>query len=100
ETGTGASLSNANVVAFDNFATRSGAQGNTNASGRVTLSLGAAMIDRLYVYTTSQHWGAFRSGLRVSPGVNLRIEIEPVSLRYTDAVRFYYGNSRFARRPA
>jgi hypothetical protein len=92
ETGTGAPLSNANVVAFDNFATRSGAQGNTDASGRVTLSLGAAMIDRLYVYTTSQHWGAFRSGLRISPGVNLRIEIEPVSLRYTDAVRFYYGN--------
>lgn len=92
---TGVPLADCNVIAFDNFATRSGSQGQTNAQGRVLLSLAANKIDRLYVYAPDGYWGGFRSNLAVVAGARIPVPIEPIDLAYTDAVRHYYGNSNF-----
>jgi subtilisin family serine protease len=93
EVGSGTPIPNAEVIAFDNFVLRTGAAGVTDAAGRVSLSLSAPAIDRLYVYTSSSHWGAYRSGV---PAIGtVRVDVEPVVLPYMDAVRHYYGASRY-----
>jgi subtilisin family serine protease len=95
ESGTLTPLPDCDVVAFDNFSIRSGDSGVTNANGGVSLSVGGSFIDRLYVYSRDTHWGAFRSNISLSNGVNVRVEIEPVNLVFTDSVRRYYGKSNF-----
>ncbi len=90
-----APLSNCEVVAFDNFAARTGDSGTTDATGRVVLTIAGNTIDRLYVYSESTHWGAFRKNVPFTAGALLQVDIEAVSLSYVDAVRQYYGSSRF-----
>ena len=48
----------AKVVAFTNFANRTGAQGTTNKKGIASLALGSASkkVERLYVYSASGFW--------------------------------------------
>lgn len=93
--GSGAALPDCTVIAFANFAARQGAKGNTDAQGRATLKLAANTIDRLYVYSPETHWGAYRANLAIPAAGAIRIDIEKVSLSYVDAVRKYYGASRF-----
>ena len=96
EAGTGVPISNARVVAFESFANRTGAQGVTDAVGRVTLRFASpAVIDRLYVITASTHWGAFRSSLSYTSHT---IAIEPVNLAMIDGVRHYYPAANAAIR--
>lgn len=94
EAATGAPLAGADVIAFDSFAAKTGDQGVTDSAGRVVLRLGAPAIDRLYVYTATSHWGAFRSGIAITPGA-LRVPVQRVALPYVDGVRRYYAASRF-----
>ncbi len=89
----GAGLFGAHVVAFTNFLNRHGAQGITDSSGKVTLSLAASTIERLYCYPPRNYWGAFQEALSIQSSI--AISLEPVDLNFQDSVRRYYGNSRF-----
>jgi subtilisin len=95
EAGTNAPIAGADVIAFDNFAQLTGDQGKTDATGSVSLTIQGNTIDRLYVYTAETHWGAFRRNVPVVGGANIQLSIDPVSLTFVDAVRHYYGASRF-----
>ena len=95
EFGTSNPLPDCHVVAFNNFSTKSGDEGDTDGHGRVSLGLRSLWIDRLYIYSSETHWGAFRSNVSLPSGSSFRVEIEPVSLSFKDAIRRYYGNSRF-----
>jgi len=88
----GAPVAGAYMVAFTNFASRQGADGTSDAQGKVSLSLRGGTIDRLYLYGPPNHWGAYRAGISVA---NMNIAIEPVDLSYVDSVRHFYANSRF-----
>ena len=90
-----APVSGVEVVVFGNFGAGTGAQGTTDASGRVSLSLYGAEIDRLFAYATPGYWGAFAQSVRISAGDPVRISVQPVDLTYIDAVRHYYAASNF-----
>jgi subtilisin family serine protease len=81
------------VVAFTDFTNRVGDGGDTDASGTVTLRLASTAIDRLYAYAPAGYWGAFRTAL--SAAAPITVMLEPVDLSFVDAVRAYYGSSRF-----
>ena len=87
-----APVEGATAVAFSDFANRKGAQGQTDANGKVSLSIASATIEQLYVYGPSGYWGAYRTGI---PATNTTLPLEPVDISFTDLVRFYYGASRF-----
>jgi subtilisin len=96
EAGTGLPISNARVVAFEDFANRVGDEGVTDAAGQVVLRFSApAVIERLYVITASSHWGAFRAGLAYASHT---LDIEPVNLGFVDGVRHYYPAANGATR--
>lgn len=90
---TGARVPNASVVAFDNFAARTGAGGTTDAAGEVTLTISGNVIDRLYIQSGDTHWGAFRSGLPVAnPLIIPTVALTPA---YRDSIRQFYPARRF-----
>ncbi len=90
---TGAPLADTRIVAFTDFSTRRGGAGTTDASGSVSVQLTSGTIERLYAYAPPGYWGAFRSNLQTDAAIS--IDIEPVDLSYTDAVRRYYGATSF-----
>src|SRR6266702_3636016 len=51
-------IAGATVVAFTDFAKKAGAQGTTDAQGRVALALGASSkkLERVYIYPESGYW--------------------------------------------
>ena len=91
----GTPVSGVEVVAFSNFSASIGAQGTTDASGQASLSLHGAVIDRLYANPTPGYWGAFAQSLLIPAGGLVTISIQPVDLKYIDAVRHYYTASKF-----
>ncbi|HVE45660.1 MAG TPA: S8 family serine peptidase [Acidimicrobiales bacterium] len=80
------------VVAFTDFAAGVGAQGVSDAKGEVSLALGRASVtlDRLYVYPTNAFWTLRKLKAPVKTGTT--IELQPIDLAYTDALRHYYGH--------
>ncbi|MFN2607603.1 MAG: S8 family serine peptidase [Acidimicrobiales bacterium] len=89
----GAPLANAIVVAFVDFAAKSGAQGVTGPDGTVSLALGAASVklQRLYVYPSDAHWSLIKKSVTVKNGT--KITLAPLDLGYTDGLRHFYGNA-------
>jgi subtilisin family serine protease len=81
------------VVAFTDFANRIGAQGKTNKSGDAALALGSSSkkVERLYVLPEKNYWGSLKRNATLKAGFT--VGITPVDLRYTDALRFFYGKS-------
>jgi len=81
------------VVAFTNFALREGAQGKTNASGEVSLALGATSkkLERLYAFPEDNFWGALRKSITVKTGTT--IKLVPIDLAFVDCVRHFYGSA-------
>ncbi len=57
----GKPVKGAHIVAFTDFASRAGVEGNTGANGRVVLSglTPASKLDRLYLYAPTGYWGHF-----------------------------------------
>jgi subtilisin len=90
---TNAPVAGAHVIAFTDFAQRRGDEGVTDAAGRLSLQLAAATIERLYVYPGAGYWGSLQQSLPASTPIE--VALEPVDLSFVDAVRFYYGSSRF-----
>jgi subtilisin len=89
----GSSVVGATVVAFTSFARRAGSQGTTNAKGQVTLLAPAAgkKIDRLYVYPEKSYWPALKKQVALS--ADMQIQLTPLDLAFTDALRFFYGST-------
>jgi subtilisin len=81
------------VVAFTDFALRQGAMGKTNASGKVSLALGAASkkVQRLYAFSDLGFWGALRKDVTIKTGTV--IELDPIDLTFVDCVRHFYGTA-------
>lgn len=79
------------VVAFTNFALREGAMGKTNASGEVSLALGATSkkLERLYAFPEDKFWGALRKRITVKTGTT--IKLVPINLAFVDCVRHFYS---------
>jgi subtilisin len=92
----GGPVAGAMVVAFTDFAQRAGAQGTTNAQGRVTLALGGGTkkIERLYVYPSSGFWPGLLRNLTLKPGV--KIPVTAIDLSYVDCVRYFYPGNDLA----
>ena len=67
----------------------------TDQAGKIALSIAGTQLDEVRVYTPPTHWGAYRCNVSVTPGDIVHLEIDPVSLPYTDAVKHYYGTSTF-----
>ena len=86
----GTPVAGALVVAFTNFAQRAGAQGTTNAHGRVSLNLGGSSrkIERLYVYPASAFWPGLQRNLTLKSG--MKIPVTAIDLSYVDCVRHFY----------
>jgi subtilisin len=89
----GSPLKGVKVVAFTDFAAREGAMGTSNASGSVSLALGAASkkVERLYAFALLGFWGALRRNITVKSGTVL--EMEPIDLASVDCVRHFYGSA-------
>lgn len=79
------------VVAFTNFAEREGAEGDSGANGIVRLRLrgNKPKIERLYVYSPSGFWGAFKRNIVLSDGTT--ISLRPIDLAAPDLLRTLYG---------
>jgi len=88
-----APIADAFVVAFVDFKARTGAQGVTDAEGKVNLALGKASItlDRLYVYPLASHWSIIKKKLAVKTGTV--VTLTPLDLGFTDGLRHFYGDA-------
>ena len=86
----GAKIRNALVVAFTSFKLRQGADGTTDARGRVTLALpaGTKRIERLYVYPEHGYWGRLERNLAAA---TTTLTLRPIELSTTDCVRHFFG---------
>jgi len=80
------------VVAFVDFAGRTGAQGVTDSSGTVSLALGGAgvKLQRLYVYPVDGYWSLIKKS--VTMGATTKVALAPLDLAYTDGLRYFYPN--------
>src|SRR6516165_3433505 len=88
----GKPISAARVVAFTDFANRSGVEGTTNKSGVVSLSLGSKKkVERLYAFSSSGFWNVLQQNIILKSGMN--IEMLPIDLSFTDCLSHFYGNS-------
>ena len=90
---TGTPVAGVRVVAFTDFVNRRGDQDNTNAAGAVTLQLAGSNVERLYAYPPAGHWGAYRATISATAPISLALE--PVDLSFVDAVRTFYGASKY-----
>ncbi len=92
----GSPVAGAMVVAFTDFAQRAGAQGTTNAQGRVTLALGgnSQKIERLYVYPSSGFWPGLLRNLTLKSG--MKVPVTAIDLSYVDCVRYFYPGNDLA----
>ncbi|MBI5318947.1 S8 family serine peptidase [Bradyrhizobium sp.] len=92
---TGAPIGGCKVSAFSDFQNRIGTVGFTDAAGTVTLSLPAAVVER--ITANPEPGNGFWSGyLRNVPASGvLKIKVPPFAMPYTDCVRHYFGATNF-----
>jgi subtilisin len=90
---TGRPVAGAHVVAFTDFSAGQGDEGDSNASGKVTLSLGAKSrkLDRIYIYPGRNLWPMLRQNVTITTGTTFAVH--PIDPGFTDCVRFFYGNA-------
>lgn len=84
-------LKGAMVVAFTDFASRTGAQGTTNAKGQVALNFttSSKQLDLLLVYGPDGYWGLCERAVRIKNGEDKAIA--PVDLAVPDYAETLYG---------
>lgn len=92
---TGRAIAGCRVTAYWNFLNRLGAEGVTDASGRVRLSSSAPMLERIIATPTpgSGYWSGYRINIPAS-GV-IPIVAPPLTLPYVDCVRYYFAHTNF-----
>lgn len=78
------------VVAFTNFATRTGEQAETDARGvaRLPAFSGQTNIDQLFVYPKVGYWSFFQRNRVLLSGDAL--DLRPVTLPFADVRQFFY----------
>jgi subtilisin family serine protease len=88
-----APVAGATVVAFVDFNGRTGAQGVTDATGRVNLALGASTIklQRMYVYPPGGYWSLIKKNFTARSGAT--VTVSPLDMAYTDGLRYFYPSS-------
>lgn len=81
----------ANVVAFTDFATKTGAQGTTSRSGTVSLSVPGSpkRFQRVYIYPAMGFWSGLVMNAAVEP--RMSVKLLPLDLGYTDGMRHFWG---------
>jgi phospholipase C len=87
-------IGGATVVAFTDFAAKAGAQGTTDANGKVTLEVDpGATIERLYVYPNKAPcWGTFRQNVELVDGLSIALRaVDPANPG--DVLRHFYPNA-------
>ena len=86
----GSPVAGATVVAFTSVAAGQGAQGLTDAEGRVELALArpTVTLERLYVYPTNAYWSLRRDHVILSEGS--QVTLRPIELDDADGLRHYY----------
>jgi hypothetical protein len=87
----GKPIAGVRAVAFTDFAGRVGANGTSTRSGKISLSLSGARVERLYVYPEHSYWGYFKKNFNASSTLALRLE--SIDLKYKDALRHFYDTS-------
>jgi subtilisin len=89
----GKAVKGATVVAFTNFAARTGLQAVTNTKGQVSFNFGAASkkVERLYVFPPPGSWPALLQNITIKNGMS--VPVTPIDLSFTDSVRFFYQGS-------
>ena len=92
---TGTPIAGCRVTAFSDFQNRIGAVGFTDARGRVTLSLPAAVVERVTANPEPGNgfWSGYLGNVPAS-GV-LKIKVPPFAMPYIDCVRHYFGATNF-----
>ena len=90
---TGKPVTGVHVVAFTDFSVGEGAEGNSNASGKVGLALGAASrkLDRLFLFPGPNRWPMLKENVTITTGTVFKVH--EIDLGFTDCVRFFYGNA-------
>ena len=79
----------ATVIAFTNFADRTGEQATSDAKGVVSFkNITNQAIDQLYVYPKVGYWSYWKQKVTLKTGDKL--PIQPVKLDYQDAKSFFY----------
>lgn len=89
----GKPVAGARVVAFTDFANRTGVSVTSNNSGIIDLALGTLKkkLERLYIYPRRNFWPFMKKNVTVASGD--KISLLPVDLSFTDALRQFYGNA-------
>ena len=77
------------VIAFTDFAARAGAQGVSNASGVVKLTLPVAKIERLFALPDIGFWPFMKKNVTVVPAIS--IALTAIDFAADDCVRHFYG---------
>lgn len=87
----GKPVKGATVVAFTNFAQRTGAQGTTGAKGTVTLKFSGSskQLDVLLVYGPAGYWGLCQHDVKIKNGD--KVKIQAVDLTVPDYAAWLYG---------
>jgi len=87
----GRPVAGADVVAFTDYDGREGAQGRTDAAGKVRLRLRASArkIERLFVFPALGFWGAL--GKSVAVKAELAVALRPLDLAAPGALAQFYG---------
>ena len=83
------------VVAFTDFAQRTGDSGTTGKKGIVNLTLDSKKVERIYVYPEHSYWGYYRKGFDIT--ANYQIKLASIDLAYTDALRFFYPTNNWPK---
>ncbi|MFT4152690.1 S8 family serine peptidase [Parafilimonas sp.] len=76
------------VVAFSDFANRTGDGGNTNSNGKIKLTLAGSKVERLYVYPPHSYWGYYKSNFTNTE--SLAIKLISIDTAFTDSLRHFY----------
>jgi len=79
------------VVALTDIANRVGAQGTTDAQGKVSLALGATSVklQGLYIYPNDAYWTQRKKNFTLAG--NAEFDLLPLDLGYEDCLRHFYG---------
>lgn len=94
--GSGTPIEGARFVAITDAVRGRGAEGETDAAGKLALQIEGTYIAQLYVYPPDAgpaYWGCYRYEFKTSGAE--QVALKPIDLSYVDCVRHYYGNSKF-----
>jgi subtilisin len=86
-------VAGAMVVAFTDFAKRVGAQGTTNAQGKVALNFGASSkkVECVYIYPKLGFWPGLTGAMTLKSGSTLTVR--PIDTAFVDCVRYFYAGN-------